>query len=98
MRGNAFRAARALDLVAETLPKVGRLDARPALRSSAPLSRPAVEQVAAARQQAARVSPARPEPAQLYMRRELPQACKARPASFKGNGSGRNFVPWCRKS
>ena len=45
-----------------------------------------------------RKPPPRPAVQQLDLK-PLPQddLCKARPASSKGSGAGRPFVPWCKK-
>lgn len=68
-------------------------DTRPKLRSAQGDSPRRVEQAAAPSKPKAM----RPAPRQLDLRPKADETCKSRPASSRGSGGSRAFVPWCKK-
>ena len=90
-----FRVAQALEEAGRALgPLLRRPGDRP--RDARPLTVDPVQPVE--RAPARRQPPPRPD-AQLSMRKPETATCKARPSgeSRSGGGTGRPFVPWCRK-
>lgn len=93
---DTLRVAAANRLLAETLPSVV-YQGRPTGANSVIRQQPDAMSLRPA-SPAAKPKPELDAPSRLDLKPAAAETCKARPASSKGSGGGRPFVPWCRRS
>lgn len=93
---DTLRVAAANRLLAEKLPSVV-YQGRPTRAKSDIRQQPDTMPLRPA-SPAAKAKPDLDVPARLDLKPAAGETCKSRPASSKGSGGGRPFVPWCRRS
>lgn len=95
---DVFNTTRARDLLASVAPDAVKPSRRPSLSRQGETQPPARKRSAPAVAAVSQRDVVRDDKRQpLRIEALRPESCKRRPASFKGSGGSRSFVPWCSK-